>query len=123
MITTETTSAAGFTGFTEDQVAELLCCAYEGGSNYWAVQNDGKASPYKIEMAGLRDDFDFVTITDVADCHRRTYRLDHEALARGLGLLPTKSPAAFAALLTGNEDAGTGDVFLQCCLFGELIYG
>jgi len=25
--------------------------------------------------------------------------------------------------LSDNDDDGTGDVFLQCCLFGEIVYG
>lgn len=29
----------------------------------------------------------------------------------------------FADFLAGNDDATTGDIFLQLCLFGEVIYG
>lgn len=31
--------------------------------------------------------------------------------------------SSFAEILDDNADANTGDVFLQCCLFGDVIYG
>jgi hypothetical protein len=29
----------------------------------------------------------------------------------------------FADFINQNDDAITGDVFLQCCLLGEVLYG
>jgi hypothetical protein len=29
----------------------------------------------------------------------------------------------FSDMIAENDDATTADVFLQCCLFGELVYG
>lgn len=37
--------------------------------------------------------------------------------------MPVKYPRHWADVLAENDDATTGDVFLQCCLFGECIFG
>jgi hypothetical protein len=34
-----------------------------------------------------------------------------------------KYPRHYADFKDGDEDASTGDVFLQCCIFGEVVYG
>jgi len=34
-----------------------------------------------------------------------------------------KYPRHFHNFLEENDDAETGDVFIQCCLFGEIVYG
>jgi hypothetical protein len=51
------------------------------------------------------------------------FRLDLKSIGRGLNDLATKYPRHFADLVNENTDAITADVLLQCCLFGELIYG
>jgi hypothetical protein len=51
------------------------------------------------------------------------FRLDLKSIGRGLDALATKYPRHFADLINENTDAITADVLLQCCLFGELIYG
>jgi hypothetical protein len=51
------------------------------------------------------------------------FRLDLKSIGRGLDVLATRYPRHFADLINENTDAITADVLLQCCLFGELIYG
>jgi hypothetical protein len=34
-----------------------------------------------------------------------------------------KYPRHIADILSENDDATTGDVFLQLCLFGDVVYG
>jgi hypothetical protein len=49
--------------------------------------------------------------------------LDRVAILEGLRIMAEKEPRHFADFMTENDDADTGDVFLQCCLYGEVIYG
>jgi hypothetical protein len=49
--------------------------------------------------------------------------LDNEAVQLGLQIMAKDYPNHFADLVNETGDATTDDVFLQCCLFGELIYG
>lgn len=59
----------------------------------------------------------------VAPGHERMFRLDLSAIAQGLDALARDYPRHFADLINDNGDALTADVLLQCCLFGELVYG
>jgi hypothetical protein len=50
-------------------------------------------------------------------------RLDLKSIGDGLNVMATRYPRHFADFLGEAADALTADVFLQCCLFGELISG
>ena len=41
----------------------------------------------------------------------------------GLQVLATKYPLHFADIVGDNSDCTTGDVLVQCALFGEIVYG
>lgn len=119
--------------FKDEKIRGLLCCAFEGGSNYWYHDLD-----YQLpEGARLPDPDDpdywhwsqivpllpggHLTMLDGED---ETQRLDRDALERGIKVLFEKYPRHFAdAMRDHTMDAITGDVFLQCCLFGEVVYG
>jgi len=47
----------------------------------------------------------------------------HCRISRGLLLMSEKYPKHFADLIGENDDATTHDVFLQCCLLNNVIYG
>ena len=51
------------------------------------------------------------------------FELRLDVIARGLNVLANRYPRHFADLVNENGDLTTADVLLQCCVFGELIYG
>tara|TARA_Y100000296_G_scaffold75641_1_gene95515 strand:- start:45 stop:515 length:471 start_codon:yes stop_codon:yes gene_type:complete len=52
------------------------------------------------------------------------YTIDAHAIERGVQALSEKCPHQFAnAFLLDNADAMTADAFLQCCCFGDVLYG
>lgn len=51
------------------------------------------------------------------------HKLTPESIARGLQVMAREYPWHFNHVGTSEEDAETADVFLQCCLFGEIVYG
>ena len=53
----------------------------------------------------------------------KTYNLDKEAMFRGVKVMAEKYPKHFADFREENDDAVTADVWLQCALLGELVYG
>lgn len=125
------------------RIADLLCCALEGGSNYW----------YEIKTFNQPSTMDFMTDNNPESPHfdrsvvtfkhldyplneggaleikadededEKIYILNLEAIERGLILLATKYPQHWGDFLQENEDADTGDTFRQLCLFGDVIYG
>ena len=53
----------------------------------------------------------------------KKYTLDRAAIERGIALLPSKAPHVLAAMIEGEYDAPMADVFVQCCVLGDVIYG
>lgn len=49
--------------------------------------------------------------------------LDYAAVCKGLVVMSQKYPKHFSNFIQECEDAETGDVFVQCCVFGELVFG
>ncbi len=49
--------------------------------------------------------------------------LDLGTIRLGLQTMADKYPNHWHDFINDNEDATTGDVFLQCCLYGEVIFG
>jgi len=111
-------------------IANLLCSAFEGGSSYWAEISDythprniwpweaGHLYPYvqyPLSEGGA------VIVSDTED--DKIYTLDLAAIQRGIQAMATIAPRHFADLINENIDSETGDVFLQCCVFGEIVYG
>lgn len=118
--------------------ASLLTCALEGGSGYWAniEEKIRPDDPKPVLDAGWENarvwlaDYPLqpggaILISDrtASPNDVRTERLDYSAVIRGAYVMAERYPRQWADFLSENEDAETGDVFLQCCLFGDAIYG
>lgn len=122
---------------TKQRISDLLCSAFEGGSNYWYTI-DQFIKPPKLEWQTDPEQvyrhLDYplneggaLIISDKEDDEpvksKKTYRLDLESITKGVQAFADKCPYQFSQFLNDNADAITGDCFLQCCLFGEVIYG
>jgi hypothetical protein len=103
----------------ESRVAEVLCSACEGGSNYWAGFT---CLPYRWPN-GFTADAELVLPVTIRNREEGgTVTLDSAAIDRGIAA-SLKHPRALAALSGADHDAHDADLFLQLCLFGELVYG
>ena len=127
---------------TEEKVKQLLCDAFEGGSTYWC-QIVGFKFPDGILYKDFREGERFGSKTGEAYWHphqliplhegcslkigdgegQKYYSLGRHELERGLHVMAEKHPQHWANVVNDNDDAETGDVYLQCCLFGEIVYG
>jgi len=54
---------------------------------------------------------------------RDRVELDLAAIQRGTQVMADKYPNYFVELFDHGGDAVSGDVFAQCCVFGDVIYG
>lgn len=118
----------------EQRLADLLCCGFEGGVGYWCVIT-GYETPDEPRSAwGDAEIFPHVDYplcggavlceTEVDEqIEPKKLVLNREAIERGLHIMAEKYPRHWGDFLAGNEDACTGDVFIQCCLLGEVVYG
>jgi hypothetical protein len=114
--------------FTGQNVANEIIPAFEGGSNYWIESVERIQGPPKLpeganwyeNPAFWESDF-IVAITE--DDEKEPKLLTPASIQHGLQTMADKFPTHFADMISENGDADTADVFLQCCLFGELVYG
>lgn len=112
------------TKVSRERISDLLCTAFEGGSNYWvgAVEIVACAqdcdSPYASEHGAQGA---VLRIHD--DEAETTYILSDVEIQRGLNVMAEDYEHHWLDLINDNMDADTADVFLQCCVFGEVIYG
>ena len=53
----------------------------------------------------------------------RVMKITKELMIEGLKIMAKKYPNHFYDFLSGNDDAITGDIFVQCCCFRQVIYG
>ena len=135
----------------EKRVRDLLTTAIEGGSRHWAMIWRYEFAPglaYDDFREGGRmqvpDEYHHpaelipfvpgcaVIIVDANEVHHSyeqlppdvaEWRLDREALFLGLQVMAEAHPRHMSDFMEENEDAETGDVFLQCCLLGGIVYG
>jgi hypothetical protein len=126
-------------------IANTLASAFEGGANYWIAEIDPKAPPAAKLVRhfpglgnGVYPHIDYPLSEggrmlmkcseDQPNPARKDGRwvLDRAAIAKGLGVMAAKYPRHFNNMIDeehGNADAETGDVFVQCCFFGEIVFG
>lgn len=120
------------------RIADLLCSGFEGGINYWAfgrnITNPSEAPKVYLEDFAEWDeiyphchyplvDGGVYQVTDTTEDQYQIYTLTLPKVESGLKLMAEKYPHHFGNWLSEDDDATTGDVFIQCCLFGEVKYG
>ncbi len=128
----------------DERIASLLCCAFEGGVGYWCriaeydrperhekyldqrytdwPLAEGGAVYVQDHVDSYEEDEDGYFLDD--DGERLPFlKLDRAAIDRGMRIMADKYPYHFGRFMGDDEDAETGDVFLQCCLLGEITYG
>lgn len=113
-----------------EKIHDLLKEALEGGSRYWcevdslvkptALWTD-KPSTKKLDYPLSPDGAIIIVPSDEEE--PKKYRLDLNTIKSGLAIMAQKHPRCFSDFLTNDYDPSTADAFLQCCLFGELVYG
>lgn len=127
-----------------ERIRDILVGAFEGGSNYWMriVGFDLPAGVTKADFKeggkhAVLDEFDnrvwhmAYVVPFTPDCgvilddaeEETTHTLTLEKIKEGIRVMAKKYPWHFMNIINENDDAETSDVFLQCCLFREAIYG
>jgi hypothetical protein len=113
--------------FKDDDIKDLLCNALEGGSGYWcAIKRHENPDNVKCEYKHL--DLPFtekggVIIIVPEDEDDKEYRLDRASMKKGLEIMAEKYDWHYRNFINDDADAETGDVFLQCSLLGDIIFG
>lgn len=112
--------------FPTKLIADLMAAAIEGGSVYWltafapVVIDSRFKKPWYADPEFWESDF---RVNAKATEDNRNWFLEPYVVQEGLVVMSQDYPTHFKDAIEGNFDAVTADVFLQCCMFGEVTYG
>lgn len=105
------------TTIDEERIVAILWGAIDGdyGSSYSWIE---KMKPFPIGKGDVLRLPSYFLI----DADTEEYRLDSEAIQKGLNLMREKAPYQYSLILREEDDAETSDTLLQYSLFGELRF-
>lgn len=89
------------------------------GSRYWCG-NIGELGYERNVKQVLGGEKDYILFDDEED--HVSHFLNLKKIKKGLAVMAKKETSHFADFIQENADENTADVFLQCCLFGKVIY-
>lgn len=109
------------------RIYDLVVTGMESGGygSFQFAENSGAwdADGWVLAEEGKTQAFRKIRIEDKYEDETFGKYLYDAALVLGLRRMADKYPKHFDNFMQENEDAITGDVFLQCVVFGEVIYG
>ena len=115
---------------SDEQIEELLVSAFEGGCNYWMAikcmynKIDARKEPYMPSaIMTVMSENGVLEIEVLEDKNKPRLMLTKFKLHDGLRIMANKHHQYFADILINDTDTTTADVFIQCALFGDIIYG
>jgi len=109
------------------RIEDLLAGAFEGGSNYWCRVEELVRGPEQTKNESRYIDYlissGSILLRDVEDEEETEWVLDMNRTRNGLARLALDEERHWDDFQKENDDADTADIFLQLCLFGEVVYG
>ena len=130
----------GGNNYRRQRMYDLLVTAFEGGVNYWVNRAYVVKKPTHIKFDPDGDLGEFMGGTYEALMNDGAVKVQYENteedggkqmskvityrdLSKGLEIMKEKYPRNYKDFMDENEDAGTADVWFQCALLGETIFG
>ena len=77
-------------------------------------------SPWLFEYERIVDGWRFKFEKENGKTATKTLSVKH--LEKGMAKLAEESPSRFGNIVTGDSDALDADAFIQCAIFGKLVY-
>lgn len=118
-----------------ERLTDMIVGAIEGGSAYWCetfVPDNSTVELANVKRGGiwysessywLEGGKAFLEFEKPTEDHDGNATIGKQQFINGLTIMAAKAPQHFADLVNETDDATTSDVFLQCVLFGEIIFG
>lgn len=122
---------------TSQMIDNMLRSAIEGGSNYW-IDYECQIE-IKLDNIFLNEKipdlyvwqyplYNLGVINFIENVYRGTedeqvHELNYQSLIEGAKTMARKYPRQFNDWINEVGDEMTADLYLQCCLFGEIVYG
>lgn len=121
-----------------ERITNSLIGALEGGSTYWLREIEyveGSATGTDYERPHYADEhfwndggrakltYDNPEQSEEDDGDQVSKEVGMAEFKVGLATMAAKCPRHFGDLVAENDDTITHDVFIQCVLFGDVVYG
>lgn len=114
-----------------DYLTNALIGAFEGGSTYWLREVDYLtdkapfAAPAYAEATFWQQGGRVKLFYDDPEDEesRAEFEMGLPEMTKGVEVMASKFAGHFGDLISENDDAITHDVFIQCVIFGDVIYG
>lgn len=97
---------------------ESLLYSAANGSDYWC--ENAVELGYETKVNRIMNDPRGLIMRDGEE--NRRYKLDMEAINRGLKVMAKHYKRDFANIISDDADMHTADIFLQCALLGKVVY-
>lgn len=121
-------------GFNVESILNLLVGAWEGGSNYWIESVEIVSSANKETVTIVPETYfpffqivpfigGHLKVTLDEEANNEVHELNLEKIKEAIVLMRTKYNRHYRDWVSQNDDAATSDVFLQLCLFKDVIFG
>src|ERR1700730_15969672 len=113
-------------GITYRKITDQIVAAIEGGVGYWMNEFKPvdriatKVSPWYDDEKIWAGDF---KIRVGVDEDEKEYFMTPQSMKEGLQWLADNHLWRIEQMVKENGDAETGDVFLQACIFKDIVYG
>lgn len=117
----------------EDKIKDILITAIESPpGEHWCKLTDYCQAPgldlydsFFLNNAGWMEftELNPDSGSPSAEVHTLSWFGDLNSIQNGLKVMAEKAPSHFGDFMDDTHDAITADVFLQCCLLGEIVYG
>jgi len=119
---------------TKEQIADQLCTALEGGSNYWYMLGDvdriyfdksltlvdNLVRSFLVDKEYELNVYDIESDEDEPDL---LGKVTYKSIGNAFTLMGAHYPKQLANIISGDYDADDADVWFQLATMGEVVYG
>lgn len=118
-----TSTKQGLSLISEEQLADLMVAALEGGINYWAGQCTIIENPNDKEYSSDVVAYGGAILISNSDDERETWTLTTSKLIKGVVYAMNHYSYHNVDVLMDSHDAETADIIVQFALFDKIVYG
>ena len=119
---------------TKEQIADQLCTALEGGSNYWYMLGDVDTTHFvkgdtyvdNLMRSFIADKYYELNVYDIEsdeDDPILLGKVTYISIGNALTTMGFRYPKQLSNRISGDYDADDSDVWFQLATMGEVVFG
>jgi hypothetical protein len=119
---------------TKEQIADQLCTALEGGSNYWCMLGNIDTTHFvkgdtlddnlaKSFLADKKYELNVYDIESDEDEPELLGKVTYDSIVKAFSIMSREYPQTLANIISGDYDADDSDVWFQLATMGEVVFG